>query len=62
MPNMRYSILSTLCLIAAILRPIFIHRFIKDVIQGEGPYRSGVYLSIDGFVFILWLMEVFGRL
>lgn len=59
---MRYSVLATLCLFAAIIRPVFVYRFVKDIIRGEVPYRSGVCLSIDGLVFVLWLMEVFGSL
>lgn len=55
---MRYSILATLCLFAAIIRPIFICNFIKDIIQERIPYQSGAFHAIDGLIFVVWLMEV----
>ncbi len=59
---MRYSVLSGLCLFAAMIRPVFVYRFVKDIICGEVPYRSGTFLSIDGLIFVLWFMEVSGSL
>lgn len=59
---MKYSILLTICMLASIIRPVAFYNFMKSIIHEESPYRSGIFLLLDGILFLLFLAEVFSKL